>query len=793
MAHTLRLAPPAEVLALIARLWSGEPHEAAKHGTIVLRPHQRSALERLRRMLREQGGALLADDVGLGKTYVAAALARDYERVLVVAPSTLRAMWHDALRDVGATGSVVSYATLSRGGGPRERFDLVLLDEAHHARTPGTRRYARIAELADGAHVVLLSATPIHNSRRDLAALLALYLGARALALDDDALARHIIRRERDDVPTERIPETTAPLRLLVGDDHELLRAILALPPPLPPRDAGSGGALVVWGLVREWASSNAALVGALRRRLVRAGALAAALEGGRLPSRRELATWACDDRSVQLAFPELLDVPVCTDAAKLQLVLALHERGVRALLQRARASAWTDAARAQQLRDVRALHDGEKIVAFTQFADTARAIFREMRYDAGVAVLTARGASVAGGALSRSEAIARFAPRASGVRAPRAIERIDLLIATDLLSEGVNLHDASVVVHLDLPWTPARMEQRVGRSRRLGALHARTAVYAMQPPASSEALLGVEQRLRAKLGATGRLLGADGDILPGSTMPDGTTPESTMLESTTPESTMSQSIAPVNGVDAGPVTITDEKPGRETEGTRVSAARRQELVLRALECWRGKTGSSMAEPRASEIVAGTMRASASGLLALVREGDEYRLVAAANDGEVGDDTTLVLESVRLVSVPSDASSDAASALETRQADIESALDRVDRWASRRAGVLAAGADLEPRTQARKLALRRVASIAARAPRHRRSEITRLAALARQMATAPYGAGAERALEKLVALDMKSDEAWLRRLGDFGASRHSTANPPSAPRVEPVAILVLVK
>ncbi|HET7550420.1 MAG TPA: DEAD/DEAH box helicase, partial [Gemmatimonadaceae bacterium] len=469
MARALTVAEPDAVRALIARLWLGEGEESPGHGTIVLRPHQRSALERLRRMLREHGGALLADDVGLGKTYVAAAIARGYERVLVVAPATLRAMWHAALHAAGARGSVVSYATLSRGGGPRGRFDLILLDEAHHARTPGTRRYARIAALADGAHLLMLSATPIHNSRADLVALLALFLGARALALDDDALACHVVRRERVDVPTERLPETAAPVELAVGDDEELLRAIVALPPPLPPRDAGAGGALVAWGLVREWASSNAALVGALRRRLARAAALDAALDRGSLPSRKELAAWVCGDRAVQFSFPGMFEAPVAGDAGKLRAVLARDERAVRALLERASASAWTDARRAQLLRDVRSRHPGEKIAAFTQFADTARALFRELRRDPGVAVLIARGASVAGGSLSRREAVERFAPRASGVRAPRDIDRIDLLIATDLLSEGVNLHDASVVVHLDLPWTPARLEQRVGRSRRMG------------------------------------------------------------------------------------------------------------------------------------------------------------------------------------------------------------------------------------------------------------------------------------------------------------------------------------
>lgn len=63
MARALTFAAPGAVRTLIARLWLGERYEASRHGSIVLRPHQRSALERLRRMLREHGGALLADDV----------------------------------------------------------------------------------------------------------------------------------------------------------------------------------------------------------------------------------------------------------------------------------------------------------------------------------------------------------------------------------------------------------------------------------------------------------------------------------------------------------------------------------------------------------------------------------------------------------------------------------------------------------------------------------------------------------------------------------------------------------
>ncbi len=732
----------------------------------MLRQHQLAALERIRRMLEEWGGALLADDVGLGKTYVGAALAREYGRVLVVAPATLRTMWYAALRKAGVEGSVTSYAALSRGGGPRDRFDLLLLDEAHHARTPGTRRYARIAELADGAHILLLSATPIHNSRRDLAALLALFLGSRAMTLGDDALARHVVRREREDVPAAHIPDSTPPIRVALREDESLLGEIMALPPPLPPRDAEGGEALVAWGLVRAWASSNAALLGALRRRLVRAAALDAALDGGSLPSRRELATWLGGEDAVQLALPGLLDMPSGTHGehriekpsaeriAAMRTVLARHERGVRSLIERATASTWTDAERANALREIRAKHPGEKVVAFTQFADTARALFRELRRDDGVAVLTARGASVAGGTLTRREAIERFAPRAAEATAPRAIERIDFLIATDLLSEGVNLHDASVVVHVDLPWTAARLEQRVGRSRRMGALHARTTVYALDPPAASEALLGVERRLHTKLGAATTVLGGAGTLL-----------------------------LPATGGD----------PCAESA---TGAARRHELIARELRRWRDESGYTSREREGRDgIVIAAAAGAGSGLLALVADGAEYHLVAARDDGKVDDDPVLVLDMARQATAAlAESGRGVAGRASSQRFDAPAALERVVEWASRRAGLLAAGSTLELRASARGCALRRVAAIAARAPRHRRMEITRLAALARRVVAAPYGAGGERALAELAASQLSSGEEWLRALGEFGAARRpaSGAGQTDALRVEPVAILVLI-
>ena len=76
------------------------------------------------------------------------------------------------------------------------------------------------------------------------------------------------------------------------------------------------------------------------------------------------------------------------------------------------------------------------------------------------------------------------------------------MLIATDLLSEGLNLQDASVVVHLDLPWTAARLTQRLGRIWRMARRIARVHEYAIAPPAPADELLRITEVLTRKAGA---------------------------------------------------------------------------------------------------------------------------------------------------------------------------------------------------------------------------------------------------------------------------------------------------
>jgi len=716
-------ADPTRVRALVANLWLGDQESApvATIGRIALRPHQQSALDRVRQAIAEFGGALLADDVGLGKTFVAVALIRDVRHALVVAPAVLRDMWRDALDRGGAAAQVVSYDALSRGSLPNGTFDLVVLDEAHHARNPATKRYARLAAVTAHTPVLLLSATPVHNHADDLAALLALFLGARAWRLGDAQRAACIIRRERADVADTTLPALHPPVWIPVGDDQELLEQITSLPPPLPPRDGDDGGALVHWGLARQWASSHGALLRALDRRLAIATALDATLATGRYPSRATLGAWICGDDAVQLAFPQLLEQGSCLTTS-LRDVVNRHTAAVAALRTRALASVWTDTERAQRLHELRALHRGEKLVAFSQFADTVRTLFARLPDRSRAAALTARGGHLTSGPASRAELLARFAPQAMVVAPPRDIERIDFLLTTDLLSEGVNLQDASVVIHLDLPWTPARLEQRVGRARRVGSTHQRVAVYALAPPAAAESLLRVEQRLHAKLRAANRAVGITGTILP------------------------------ANASNAWP---------HETSGDEASATRRREALRQVVAAWRI---DHVPTPDENEPLIAVERAGRRCVLAAYRDTHSAcSLAASLDDRPLNDDPTLLLEVARLLTVDRRGADPAP--LPPNDVGAR-ALALSERWVARRTAVAATGGALPLHAPGRRHAMRRIVSITARAPHHLRPTLAPLAARARRAITLPFGIGAERVLNDLATAALP-DEAWLRALSTF--------------------------
>ena len=507
----MRIATPDEVRAAIAAHVLGSAPDRRVLGAVHLHQHQCEAVRRLGTIIRANGGALLADEVGLGKTFVALALAADFGRPTIVAPASLRPMWRAASARAAVETRFVSMERLGHGG-TVPPTDYLIVDEAHHFRNPQTRRHGQLAEACARSVVLLLTATPVQNSLRDLRTLLGLLLGRQADALDATELGKLIVRRSASAVQaTAPLPTIAEPKWITVAADVDCLDQLCRLPPPVPPADGDHASALAVFSLARQWASSRAALMAALTRRLAAARAMEDALAAGKLPTRAELRAWRYADGIQQLAFPELGNDYVTPAAAMLPQIRS-HADGLRSLIAWLRCQPDVDRDRAEQLLAITQRHPGERVVAFAEFIETVATLYRQLAPRCRVAMLTASGGRVAGGALTRREVLEQFASAALG--ADR--DRIDLLLATDVLSEGVDLQGASTVVHLDLTWNPARMEQRVGRLRRFGAARDSVTVYVFAPPAPADRLLQLDRRLREKLGEAARSIGLAGAILPG-------------------------------------------------------------------------------------------------------------------------------------------------------------------------------------------------------------------------------------------------------------------------------------
>jgi hypothetical protein len=614
--------------------------------------------------------------------------------------------------------------------------DLLIVDESHRFRSTTARRYDALARLAARTPLLLLSATPLQNSTRDLAAQLALFLGERAWRMDERALARYVVRggvQADAALPAIAPPAWVRP----TVDDGDLLGAILALPPPARALDAGDGGALRVIGLVRAWASSRAALRAALRRREQAVAAIEQSVASGRAPTKREIRSWQGPDADVQLGFVPLL-VEHAVDPALLDEAVGAVARERTALRELAGIVARTpdpDLARVDALRSIRARHAEARVLAFSEHAATVRAYYAALRGDPGVGLLTASDARIASGKLPRDALLARFAPRAQGAPDPPSRERVSLLLTTDLLSEGVNLQDASVVVHLDLPWNPARLAQRVGRLRRPGGA-ALVHSYLVAPPARAALLLDVERRLRRKLACAERAIGRGVECVP-------------RLSSVEPPAVavhhVQRHLAPATG---------------SLDATALG------MLADRLAGWRLEAPYSHAGQGAPVVAA--VQANVPGWLAALHDG---RLVAALGGGPPDTESS--------VQQAAGAAEGSACPADARHA--AAALREVDAWLAAERLTETCGLTAEP--TALELALEHAVTAALRqAPRHRQATVSALTTRIRARLARPRSLGVERELAGLLARRPRasdSAEEWLLELArQLGERRSGEAGAP---------------
>jgi superfamily II DNA or RNA helicase len=419
-------------------------------------------------LVRGRGSRLLlADDVGLGKTVqaglaIAELRARGMaERILILTPAGLRHQWaHELESRFGISAIIVDFhdvrlrvASLPVGLNPWStvpiaiasidyakrpevlrsvsscHWDVLVVDEAHGAARDGDRHHAVAALASRAAYVVLLTATPHNGEVRAFNALCR--FGAYA-----DALL--IFKRTRADVSLgirRRVHRLHVRPSRAEGIMHERLSAFTR---SVQSEQASSAAWLALSVLHKRALSSARALEQSIERRLNGLGAD------------------QIDSRQLFLPLPDPGGEFDASDQAPDWLAgQALNDAALEGHLLRAVATAAKHAAIAETkcgaiLRLLRRVR--EPVVIFTEYRDTLLHLRHQLD----------QSASLLHGGLTREERATAIDDFVSGRRR--------ILLATDAGGEGLNLHHrCRIVINLELPWNPMRLEQRIGRVDRIG------------------------------------------------------------------------------------------------------------------------------------------------------------------------------------------------------------------------------------------------------------------------------------------------------------------------------------
>jgi SNF2 family DNA or RNA helicase len=451
-------------LGLLGRLAQGAPVDAARSHlvdqalTMWARPgfdtfvstsrlrfepfdYQLRAAELVLRRMR--GRAILADEVGLGKTIEAALVASELRlrglasRVLVLAPAGLVEQWREELDRKFALPSVLAVTGWEPAAQAGERpfvlaslaaarraplrdtlvetdWDLVIADEAHRLKNPRSAS-AKLVRALRTRYLLLLTATPVENRLDDLFQLVNLVKPGH-LGTPREFRTRHSA------IPGGSAPARDLPLLQLRMREVMVRHRRSELAAMLPRRLAET--------LVIRPDGEEAALYGLVSDR-VRSEALHA-------PPTRKLA---------------LRGVQRLAGSSPQALAPGLAKLGWSDLAHRAAEVERTEKARALVELVRRHVVGGNKVVVFTAFRKT-------LEFLTGQLAIGGVPTAVYHGSLPRRD-------KEAAIGAFR--EDVPVLVTTEAAGEGRNLQFCHVMVNYDLPWNPMQIEQRLGRIHRIG------------------------------------------------------------------------------------------------------------------------------------------------------------------------------------------------------------------------------------------------------------------------------------------------------------------------------------
>jgi superfamily II DNA or RNA helicase len=588
----------------------------AAYGTrsaVELSEFQEDAVKKARKILARYDGVLVADSVGLGKTWIGKKLLEDYAyhqryHAVVICPAALSRMWESELQSAAIAARIVTQEALGR-----EEFDIrevqdadiFLIDESHNFRNRSAQRYGTLERIlaannrrgavsGERKKLILLTATPINNTVFDLYNQVNLFTGgdrsyfasagigdlqkyflvARRAARQRESgialfnlLEEVVIRRTRPFIksaypnatikgqpihwPERRLKTIHYNLEATYGNIYERVVTRVEQLSLAPYRletykkqgvqrnqfEEGREEALV--GIfksryLKRFESSIAAFRVSVRRALEFLETFESYILEGRVldsanfqKASRFLSHEDEEDDATPNSLAEALDAhaearqfieTLPTLDATLYDLKRLHKDlrhdvdALRSIWHDISGISPADDAKLARLKDLLAGDlKGQKVLLFTYYKDTARYLYQQLAGNSSAAELWRVSADeprirrMDSGADTRERAsiVAHFAPLANNrPDIAGSDQEIDILISTDVLSEGQNLQDCGMLINYDLHWNPTRMVQRAGRIDRIGTSFETLWVLNMFPDSGLEKLLGLVESLSQKIAA---------------------------------------------------------------------------------------------------------------------------------------------------------------------------------------------------------------------------------------------------------------------------------------------------
>ncbi len=565
-----------------------EEREGAISSKVELSEFQEDAVIRVKSRLKKYGGVIIADSVGLGKTWIAKKIIEEfgfYERknFLVICPPQLRKMWSDEIKSIMLPANVMSLEELASEkflekaneitSGHLEDVELVIVDESHNLRNPLSNRWENfynlvwehIAKKGKRPYLIFLTATPINNTIWDLYWQIMLIVGMDRTAfikegisdlfkffkevdkrgdatLLNDLLNEISIRRTREYIKknypnaTIKGKKITFPERILENIEYKLGETYRGMYKKIAKTIAEDltmacyqllkykkveklskeeewelNGMIALSGILKtiflkRLESSVEAFRISVRTHIHFLQKLKEYMKKGKLLTKSTFNKYImCLDEEIE-KFEDRLE-KFNPNEYNIDELFSDIDKDIKILKEILKSVEEITPEKDAKLNVVKKklleLSKKGQIILFTYYEDTLNYIWNQLQNSKEFKKLKIEKIS---GSTSTRERIR--------IEKDLLAKKIDILLSTDVLSEGTNLQSARIIVNYDLHWNPTRMLQRAGRIDRIGSPYKKIFVFNVFPEDELESLLKLVQILQTKITKIDEAIGLDQKIL---------------------------------------------------------------------------------------------------------------------------------------------------------------------------------------------------------------------------------------------------------------------------------------